>query len=560
MMNKKTILVVNEFSRLSTGFSNYMRELLPRLHATGKYRIVEFATYINKQHPELDEVEWEVIPNEPDPNNPQERQIYDTNKLNQFGMWKFDEVLLHVKPDIVISIRDPWMDNFITRSPLRKHFKYIHMPTCDGQPQKREWLEFYKQADLLLTYSHWAKNIIETETAGASRVFDVAGAGPDPKTFVAVSPEEKRKIKKHVQLPEDAYVVGTVMRNQPRKLFSELFDTFARFLEICRKNNRDDIAAKTFLYCHTSNPDLGWDIPEEIRRYKISHKVIFTYLCQACKTVYPSKYHGDIAVCKNCKNTAAMLPNTMYGVDKETLNRIYHIFDLYAQYSICEGYGIPVIEAKCAGVPVIGINQSATAELVSGGGGIPIKVGRMFQESLNGTNQWRALPDNDDAAMKMFEFFTAEESTRLNLANEARAAAEKYHNWDTIQQIWEKAIGSLEGPNTWLSDPVLIQPDLNIPQGLNNEQFVEWCYRNIVKEPYLLYSEMGQRAIAALNMGYEPGFDGEGKPTKNPASREKLLQNMVDYVQHKNQIELIRHQKLKGAELRNPYQIGKYEL
>jgi hypothetical protein len=38
-MAKKRILFVGEASFLSTGFSNYYRELLPRLHATGKYEI-----------------------------------------------------------------------------------------------------------------------------------------------------------------------------------------------------------------------------------------------------------------------------------------------------------------------------------------------------------------------------------------------------------------------------------------------------------------------------------------------------------------------------------------
>jgi glycosyltransferase involved in cell wall biosynthesis len=537
-----------------------MKELLPRLHATGKYRIVEFATYVNRNHPNLGDVPWEVVPNEPDPNNPQERQIYDSNKINQFGMWKFDEVLLHVQPDVVCSIRDPWMDNFIVRSPLRKHFKYIHMPTCDGQPQKREWLEFYKQADKLLTYSHWAKNIIETETGGSAKVFDVAGAGPDPEKFKPITEDEKKALKTSIQLPSDSFLIGTVMRNQPRKLFPELFKTFARYLELCRERGRDDLAQKSFLYCHTSNPDLGWDIPEEIRRYKISHKVYFTYICQACKSVYPSKYQGDIAVCRNCKNPAAMLPNTMYGADKETLNKIYNIFDLYIQYSISEGFGIPVVEAKCAGVPVIGIEQSATAELMHLPGGIPVKIGRMSQESLNGTNQWRALPDIEDAALKMFEFFSQTQDFRNKMGQESRAAAEKYYNWDLIQKIWEDAIDTVNPTNTWLSTPNLIQPDLNIPQGLNNEQFVEWCYRNIIHEPALLFSETGQKTIAALNLGYEPGYDGEGRPTKNPVSRDVILKNMVDYLKHKNNIEMIRYQRLVGHALQDPHHIRGIEV
>jgi glycosyltransferase involved in cell wall biosynthesis len=544
MKRKIKILFVNEFSQLSTGFSTYARYLLPKLYESGKFEIAEHSCYINLFHPEIDNVPWKVYPNEPDPRNPAEKELYSKNKLNQFGLWKFDEICLDFCPDAVFSIRDPWSDNWIVQSPYRKHFKYIHMPTCDGEPQKPEWLEFYKQCDRILTYSHWAKEIIEKSTGNQVKVFDVATAGPDLELF---RPMNKKELRKKYMLPEEAFIIGTVMRNQPRKLFPELFQSFVKFLEICKKNNNHELAKKTFLYCHTSNPDVGWDINTELKRYKISHKVLFTYNCQNCGHVHVSQYQGDITTCPKCFNKSATLPNTMYGVSRETLAEIHNLFDLYIQFSVCEGQGMPINDSKSCGVPVMATEHSAMTEQVYNGGGIPIKIGRMFQESLAGTNQWRSLPDNDDCAQKIYNFFNAPQEYRDNLGKEARECVEKHYNWDLISQIWINAFESLEYPDqsqTWFGPPKYIQPRLNIPPNLSNEQFVEYCYRHVLQEPYFMNLDMAQRAIAALNLGYEPGQDANGQHVKNPFNRELLVQNMLNYVNHKNHLENIRYERL----------------
>ena len=45
MQNKKRILFVTESHKLASGFGTYAKEILTRIHATGKYEIAEFACY-----------------------------------------------------------------------------------------------------------------------------------------------------------------------------------------------------------------------------------------------------------------------------------------------------------------------------------------------------------------------------------------------------------------------------------------------------------------------------------------------------------------------------------
>lgn len=545
---KKRILVVNEFSQLSTGFSTYMRYLLPRLHATGKYEIAEHAVYIDPHHPEIENVPWTVFPNLPDQRDRKGQELYKQNRFNQFGAWKFEEICLKWQPDIVIDIRDPWMSSFIFKSPYRKYFKFIHMPTCDGEPQKPEWLDMYAGADRVMTYSHWAKQVLESSSGGKIQVFGVGSPCPDIEEF---RPVNKTETRSRLGLKPDSFIVQTVMRNQPRKLYPELFRAFARFLELCKERNRDDIAVKSFLHCHTSHPDLGWDLPTELRRYGISHKVLFTYLCDHCKSCYVTFFNQEVANCRACGNLTAGLPNTVRGVDRPDLARIMGMADLYIQYSVAEGWAMPIGDAKACGVPIMAMTNSAMTEQAYAPGGIPIKVQRLHQESLAGTNQWRALPDIEDTAEKMFAFFTAPQEHRDALGRDARQLCETHYNWDLMAKVWENAIDTLETPDpkeTWLSNPKLVRPNTQIPPNLTHEQFVEWCFRNILNEPLTANAEFAQKAIASLHVGYEPGQDAEGHPIKVPVNRDTVLNHMMHTINHKNQMEMIRYNMLVAAQ------------
>src|SRR3990167_1177672 len=121
---KKKILLVNEASPLRTGFSNYGYNILKRLYATNKYEITEFASYLSQNDPRWrtarPDIKWRYIGNLPKlirnsegkiVEDPEEAKIYYKDyKYNQFGKWKFDSVVNSFRPDIVLALRDRWMD------------------------------------------------------------------------------------------------------------------------------------------------------------------------------------------------------------------------------------------------------------------------------------------------------------------------------------------------------------------------------------------------------------------------------------------------------------------
>lgn len=543
--NKKRILFVGEYSQLCTGFSTIGYYLLPRLYKNKNYEIAELATYTHQLHPRINDTDWKVYPNEPHPFDQESRKRYDSDPMNQFGKWKLDEVCLDFQPDIIVTWRDNWMDNFINKSPYRKYFKYITMPTCDGSPQKIEWLEDYAECDKVLAYSYYGKSVLEQESNGKIKICAVPTPGSDLDIFKPIA--NKAEHRKSIGLSPNLFVLGTVMRNQPRKLYTDLLKAFNKYLQLCKENSQDDLAKSSFMYWHTTNPDVGWDIPTEIQKHGLSHKILFTYKCEACGFVLPMLFNGEVTTCRKCMNHSMRFPNTAIGVSREQLAAIMAGFDLYIQYSCSEGLGMPINDAKSCGVPTMTVQHSAMIEQAYNGGGIPIEVIRHYQEPINATSQLRALPDNDDAAQKIYNFATASPEYKEKLSKEARACVEQYYNWDNIAKVWEEVIDSIEIEpieKRWLSKPNYIHMKTQIPGNLSNEGFVKWCYENILCQPEKFNGSLAQRTISILNAGYEAGMDGMGRPIRQGVDRNKIIQNMANYVHNNNMMEDLRYNKL----------------
>jgi len=330
--NKLKILMCSEASFLNTGFGTYTKELLSRLHKTQKYTIAEFASYGFVNDPRDKDIDWIYYANAVKEND-NRFQEYSSRGDNQFGRWRFEKVLLDFKPDIVIDIRDYWMTAYQALSPLRKHFHWILMPTVDSEPQQEDWIDTFLSADAIFTYSDWGASVLNKQSSGKINYIDTTSPGVDLNTFRI---KDKDSIKNLFGLPSDSFIVGSVMRNQKRKLIPELFVSFRSLLDILEKQN-PELGSKVFLYLHTSYPDMGWDIPELLKQTRLSNKVLFSYICKNCKHVFCNVYNGVHTVCSKCMNKSCVMPSVVDGFTSENLSNVYNLFDLYVQYSICLG-------------------------------------------------------------------------------------------------------------------------------------------------------------------------------------------------------------------------------
>jgi glycosyltransferase involved in cell wall biosynthesis len=382
-MRKKRILFCGEATYLNTGYATYGREVLRRLYDTEKYDLAEFASYGTLKDASTYGIPWAFYPNMPDQSNKAQVDQYNSVPTNQFGEWRFEEVLLNFKPDIVFDIRDFWMLDYQQRSPFRKMFTWAIMPTVDAEPQNEQWIATFADANAVFNYSDWGYEVLKTESNGA---INCLGSAP-PSADAAYQPvEDKKQHKNSLGFESDTKIIGTIMRNQRRKLFPDLFESFRKFLDITKKQN-------VFLYCHTSYPDIGWDIPKLLNKHGLSSKVLFTYVCHDCEHAFPSFFADAKTKCSRCGSGNAGLSSVRNGVSCEFLSTIMNTFDLYIQYANSEGFGLPQVEAAACGVPIMSVDYSAMSSVVRKLEGIPLKPKALYAELETGCN--RAVPDND---------------------------------------------------------------------------------------------------------------------------------------------------------------------
>lgn len=526
---KKKILFVNESSSVASGFGTYGNELISRLYEAG-FDIAEFAIGATVEGLRATPRPWPRYANAVRADDGRYKE-YNSKPSNKKGEWRFERVLLDYRPSTIIDIRDPWDLMFEGTSPLRRFYHWIISPTVDSAPQKEEWLDIFGGADSVFTYTDWGGKVLTKQNPKINFI-DALWPGVDLEIFKPL--EDIKKHRRKLGFNEDAIIIGMVARNQVRKLFPDLFKAFRMFLD-----QHPELSEKVYLYCHTSYPDVGWDIPYWMNYYHIGHKVLFSYLCEATGQPFVSKFQGPRTYSPFSNAATGIMPNTNLGFTREHLAQVYQLFDYYIQYAVAEGLGFPMLEAAACGVPVAATNYSAMEDVVEKTGGFPIKIGRTFHDF--GTQSVRALPDLDHTVELFTKFATMQDFQKKEYSIKARKAAEKYFDWNKTAKKLGNYIESLDisGVSSWDSPPKLV----DIPQftkGMSNRDFIRWIYDAVIDEPHRTNSTESLSILRDLNYGYVQ----EGLKMK-PFTQEMVYKMFVALAENKNICEQNRCGMLK---------------
>jgi glycosyltransferase involved in cell wall biosynthesis len=528
---KKRILFCGESSHLPTGFGNYTREVLTRLYATQKYELAELSCF---RRPDVFKIEpWKIYPVIPSNDDPF-KKTYDSQKGCTFGQILFELALLDFKPDIVIDVRDYWYFAYQESSSLRRFFHWMIAPAYDSTPQSINSLNMYRNADSLLFHSEWAKNdMINRNFFGDTNIKEVVSDAVDSTIFYPLD-KKKSILKTENFIDSESFVIGTVMRNQKRKLIPDLFRVLNNLIESNPNKN-------LLLYLNTTEPEsAGWNIPVLLLEFGVQNNVLLTYKCDKCKRFFPSLYKGLTTQCYYCTKNSRII-NTVNGITQEELNIVYNLFDVYIQYAICEGFGIPQAEAASCGVPIITVDHGAMAEIGHNLNSPLVRVLKTFKEVDSGSD--RAHPDNKHCEEILQMYIDMGGDGLCAKGKETRDLLLCKYSWEKTAKKFENIIDSIELKNDqgkWnVSSSIKTNPTMSLPDIDNNREFIYYIIDNMICDPDLKKTSFIEEMIYHMDSGLSLNHDN-----KISYNKQIAVQNLQNYFNNKNGIEQMRTGKI----------------
>lgn len=516
-MKRKRIVLSTESSLLATGYGTMTVEIAKRLQAAG-HDVAEVASYAYQGDPRLQSVPWRVYPVAPNPDDKEAKARYDSDPYNQFGKFAFEEACMDFRGDTCVSIRDSWMEEHVARSALRPYYGWLYLPTVDSLPQRQDWLDTFSRADALFTYTDWAADVLK-EQAGDR--LNLCGSSPPGVDFNLFRPlQNKAELRTAFGIPHDALLCGFISRNQQRKRFPEMADAFRLFLDTAPA----ELSQKTYLYWHTSWPDVGWDTPGILKDAGIASKVFFTYKCKDCHATFSQRWSDARTTCIRCGKPSATLPNTNQGLEREEMVGVCNLFDVYCQFSNSEGMGLSLAEAAACGVPVMATDFSGMADVVRKLQGTPIAVKAFYREVETGCQ--RAIPDGEDFAMKLQALLLAPDVMRRYKGGQARSAAIRHYDWDKTIQKWLEAIDRMTPQLPWNAPPHPHQPSHQSHERLTNAEFIHWGFCQVAGRSDLSTSHVAQKMLRDLNWGATLTGSNNHFHDESFIGRTRFLQNV----------------------------------
>jgi glycosyltransferase involved in cell wall biosynthesis len=222
----------------------------------------------------------------------------------------------------------------------------------------------------------------------------------DTENFFPMKEMDKIQLKKKWGL-EGKFVVGSVFRNQGRKMPDRQLRAFAEFAK-----GKDDV-----LYLlHTDPTDVAavFDIQNMIKKLNIEHKVRFTGMT----------FHNGFAYKK--------------------MNDVYNLFDVHFLSTSGEGFGVPIIEASACGIPGIVTEYTTTQELLIDGGVCGLAV-PISSELMGNWNVNRGIMDINKGA-EALQMMYDNPAMRKEMGENGREKILREYSWDVVNKQWADLI------------------------------------------------------------------------------------------------------------------------
>lgn len=241
MRDKPTIILCSDTPAVPTGMGCAHMELASRLHATGKYKIISLGWFHRKGMPWPFPWELVVLPDKMYGHPPN----WPNSSPEELEECAFNKVIREKRPDIVITISDVWMTDFIPKLPTRNTFKWIWEFPIDGEPVPKSWVRLVKNADMPIVMTKYAERVIRN--VDPNIYLERMPRGVSEKFYKLPISKAEAKVKAAPSF-KDRFLIGMVARFQDRKQVSRAIEAVSKFIN---KYKRYD--ALFYMHCIESD-------------------------------------------------------------------------------------------------------------------------------------------------------------------------------------------------------------------------------------------------------------------------------------------------------------------
>lgn len=425
-MRKKKILFQSDYSLAKTGFGRNAKAVLSYLYKTGKYDIVHYCCGVNWSNPELTRTPWKSVGALPDSQQEMENLRRDPNleRLASYGAHYLDKIIEEEKPDVYIAVQDIWGVDFAIEKPWFNKINSVIWTTLDSLPILPSAVDKASKIKNYWIWSNFATKALHK--LGHEHVKTVHGA-VDPTDFKRLTDKKRKELRLNNNIPEDAFVIGFVFRNQLRKSVPNLLEGYKLW-----KQKNPKVNARLLLHTHFGE---GWNIHRLADEHKIDKKeIITTHVCKACGHYEVRPFEGQDKPCPSCKFDKGLITTQVsYGVSEAHLNEVYNLMDVYCHPFTSGGQEIPIQEAKLAELITLVTDYSCGEEMCEpDANSLPLKWNE-YREA--GTEFIKASTSPNSICNQINKVFKMSASKKKEMGKKAR-------EW-TIENFSSQSVGGL---------------------------------------------------------------------------------------------------------------------
>ena len=494
MTRKKKIVIMTDSSLAKTGFGRSCKEVLLYLYRTGKYELVEYCCGKPLIDPEHSRKPWKsrgTIPNNPAEFNAL-APTDDAKRMISYGVHFLDSVIHEEKPDVFFAVQDIWGIDFAADRAWFDKITSVFWTTLDSLPITRLALDLAPKVQNFWVWSKFAE--IAMKKLGHQHVRTVHGAIDDTR-FFKLNQDQRMGLRQFHGIPFDAFVVGFVFRNQPRKSLPNLIEGY----KIFKTHNPSVKNPRLLLHTHWME---GWRIYELADEYGVPHReILTTYVCGQCRAYKVKEYTGERAACPFCNNPNSFVTTAPgLGVSEEQLNEVYNLMDVYCHPFTSGGQEIPIQEAKFAELITLVTNYSCGEEMCEEeAASFPLD----WQEYREAGSQFIKATTNPFSIHKQLtKVLKLPLKEKERMGKQAREWAIKNFSSAAVGKILEEFIDA--SPFTsydFIPIKETPNPLAEVDNNLDNEAWVIQCYERILGRKVDKYDSGVRNWLNQLKIG-----------------------------------------------------------